>query len=406
MTFSGTRLREALASLASGGGYAAGALLLSAAVAAAVVLLLGGHPLKALAAIHAGSVATPASLTETLVKATPLAFTGLGIAVAFRCGVWNIGAEGQLLVGMLAAAFMALALPGIHPAVAVPVCLCAGAVAGMLWAALPALLRLRRDVPEVISTIMLNFLAVYLIQYLVRGPLKDPRSASDWSPLLPAGSHLPRLAVPGAGDGASLRLPDGTPVLALGVDAGRLHAGVLLALLVGVLLWLWLARSRTGFQIRAVGLNAEAARAAGMPVARVTTIAFLLSGALAGLGGAVEILGLVHRLYRYEPGSPGYGFSGIAVALLGQLHPAGVLTAALFFGGLTAGCNQMQRVAGVSFQVAYVIQAVVVLLLITLPRGRRFRVHRAEPPGYEGGKPPEIPAPPAGVASVPPAKAQ
>jgi ABC-type uncharacterized transport system permease subunit len=356
-----------------GAAAAIGVLVLALLVVALVVRLLGGDPVKALLALHRGSIGTSGALTETLIKTTPLLFTGLSVAVAFRGGIWNIGAEGQFLAGMLGTTVAALLLPPLPPLVGIPVCLAAGAVFGALWAAGPAALKLLRDVPEVISTIMLNFLAVYVIEYLVRGPLHDPRSEIDQSPLLPEWSYLPRLgALLGTrAEGLPpLRLPNGQPVLALGIETLRLHVGVLLAVATLAVVWVWLARSRSGFRILATGFNPSAARAAGIPVARTIAGAFLLSGALAGLGGAVEVLGLIQRLYRYEPGSPGYGFSGIAVALLGRLHPAGVLAAALFFGALTVGSNAMQREAQVSVHVAEVVQAAVVLLLIALPRLR------------------------------------
>lgn len=343
--------------------------LVTVGVIGAVVLLLGGDPTKALLAILAGSIGTPTSVAETLIKTTPLLFTGLSVAVAFRCGVWNIGAEGQFLAGMLGSAIAALYLPPLPPFVTVVLCLLAGSGAGGLWAVGPTLLKLKRDVPEVISTIMLNFLAVYLIEYLVRGPMHDPTSASDWSPLFPPRSYLPRvqdLTGIRALGGGSLILSSGQPVLALGIDVGRIHLGVGLAFLIAPLVWLWLSRTGVGFRTRAVGLNPVAAATAGLPVARTIAIAFLTSGALAGLGGAVEVLGLMQRMHRYAPGYPGYGFSGIAVALLAQLHPVGVVFSALFFGALSAGCGQMQRSAGIPVHVAYVIQAAVVLLLISV----------------------------------------
>ncbi|MBM3460261.1 MAG: ABC transporter permease [Armatimonadetes bacterium] len=350
-------------------GVLAGSVLLALGMGltAAVVLALGGDPGRALRAIHAGSLSSPSSLAETFLKATPLVFTGLSVAVAFRAGIWNIGVEGQFLVGMLGGTVAALLLPPLPGPLAVLVPLLAGSIAGLLWAAGPAFLKLRRQVPEVISTIMLNFLAVYLIEYLVRGPMKDPGSASDWSPLLPDATYLPRLSrwlgVQELG-GGSLALPGGTPLLATGVEAGRLHVGVLLAMLALVAAWLWLDRTGAGFRIRALGLGPSAARAAGISTASVARSAFLISGALAGLGGAVELLGIIQRLYRYAPGTPGYGFSGIAVALLGGLSPPGILGAALFFGALSAGCSQMQRSAAVSAQVASVVQAGLVLLLL------------------------------------------
>lgn len=368
-------------------------LLVAGGVVALVVLVLGGRPGEALSAILTGSTGTPAGLTETLIKAAPLILTGLSVTVAFRCGIWNIGAEGQLLMGMLGSAATALALPPLPPLVAVPLCLVAGAVSGAAWAGIAAWLKVRRDIPEVISTIMLNFLAVYLIEYLVRGPMRDPQSINDWSRPMPDWAQLARLremsGVRQVGDGA-LSLPNGQPVFALGLDAGHLHLGVLLAVAMTGAVWLWLARTGVGFRIRAVGFNPVAALTTGMRVDRTVWIAFLASGALAGLGGAIEQLSVISRLHRFAPGEPGYGFSGIAVALLAQLHPAGVLGSALFFGALSAGCDRMQRVAGISYHVAYVIQAVIVLLLACLPQGvSRFRNRKravSSPPGHEDTK--------------------
>ncbi len=353
----------------TGFGAVSGVVLLASGLMALVVLLLGGDPGRALAAIHTGSLASPGSLAETLLKATPLMFTGLSVAVAFRAGIWNIGAEGQFLMGMLGATLAALLLPPLPVIVGAPLCLLAGLLAGLIWAAGPALLKARRQVPEVISTIMLNFLAVHLIEYLVRGPLKDPRSASDWSPMLPEATYLPYLGsllgVRLLGGGA-IAWPGGPPVLATGIETHRLHIGVILAVAVLGGVWLWMDRTGAGFRLRALGFNPAAARSAGVATERAAATAFLISGALAGLGGAVEILGLIQRLYRYAPGSPGYGFSGIAVALLGGLEPLGVLGAALFFGALSAGCSQMQRSAGVSAQVALVVQSCLVFLLLLL----------------------------------------
>jgi ABC-type uncharacterized transport system permease subunit len=335
---------------------ALGIAALALIVIAVVVSALGGDAGKAVAAIWQGAVASRSGPVDSLLKATPLLMSGLAIAVAFRCGLWNIGAEGQFLAGMLGATAVSLALPRCSPWIGVPVCLAAAAVSGALWAAIPAYLKLKREVSEIISTIMLNFVIVYLIQYLVRGPMRDPNSINDWSAPIPEWCRLPRL----------MKLD----LFPKGADIGYLHVGVFVAVVIAGLTWLWLSRSSMGFRWRVVGLNPAAAATAGIPVSRTLAGAFLVSGALAGLGGGIEQLAVVARLFAYEPGRPGYGFSGIAVALLGQLHPMGVLAAALFFGGLSAGCDKMQRDAGISFQVAYVIQAVLVLLLTALPRFR------------------------------------
>lgn len=388
-------LRERLLPLARGLGLLLGSVLVAVGLVALIVRLLGGDPDQALRALHAGSIAYPRSLTETLIRSTPLIFTGLSVAIAFRCGIWNIGAEGQFLVGMLGSTLAALFLPALPPLIGAPVCLLAGGVAGALWAAVAAQLKLRRNVSEVISTIMLNFLAVFLLDYLVRGPLRDPASIDDVSAALPAWARLHRFSrLFGLKEigGGSLALPGGPPAVALGLDAGYLHAGVALAVAAALALWFWSARSGAGFRLRAVGLNPTAAAAAGIGVERTVWTVFLLSGFLAGLAGGVEQLASVSRLHRYAAGEPGYGFSGIAVALLGGLHAPGVLASALFFGALRAGCDQMQRSAGISYHVAYVIQAALVLLLLSLPRfrlpalGRRRGAPRvADPNGAAEG---------------------
>lgn len=367
------RLPDRAAPLLRALAVAAGCLLVAVGLVAVIVRLLGGDPVPALRALHAGSVAYPRSVTETLIRSTPLILTGLSVAVAFRCGIWNIGAEGQFLVGMLGSTLAALFLPPLPPPLGPVVCLLAGGVAGAGWAALAAHLKLRRNVSEVISTIMLNFLAVFLLDYLVRGPLRDPASIDDVSPALPAWARLARFSrLFGVGEigGGSLRLPGGQPVVAVGLDAGYVHAGVLLAVGAALVVWFWSDRSAAGFRIRAVGLNPVAAAASGISVGRTVWTALLVSGFLAGLAGGVEQLASVSRLHRYAAGEPGYGFSGIAVALLGGLHAPGVLLSALFFGALRAGCDQMQRSAGISYHVAYVIQAALVLLLLAAPRVR------------------------------------
>jgi general nucleoside transport system permease protein len=311
-----------------------------------VVWLAGASPAAALRALVAGAVGSPDSLAESLVKAIPLILTGLAVALAFRCQIWNIGAEGQFLVGMLACLWLGVRGSALPALVLLPAALAAGAAAGALWAGVAAALKLLRGVPEVISTIMLNYVALRLVSFAVTGPLQEPERLAPQTALIAEGARLARLG-------------SGT----------RLHAGIYLALLatagVAVLLFLTV----TGFRIRAVGLNPVAAGAARIPVARTTALAFLYSGALAGLAGAVELSGVNHRIY--EGSSPGYGYTAIAVALLGRLHPAGVLLAGLFFGAMAAGSNEMQRSAGVSSVLVYVIQAVTIFLLVVLPQRSR-----------------------------------
>ena len=341
------------------------------AVAAVVIAVLGGDPGRAVPALLTGAAGSPAAVTESLHRATPLLFTGLAVAVAFRAGIWNIGAEGQLLMGMLAATAAALSLPELPAPLGTAICLAAGGAAGAAWAGIAAWLRTHREVPEIISTIMLNFLAVYLIEYLVRGPLRDTGSINDWSPPLPEHVRLGPAFGPAAPESAGVTWawPGGFS-LALGLDMRRLHSGVLLAAATAGAAWLWLARTRQGLGLLAAGLSPEAARASGLDTARLAWTAMLVSGLLAGLAGSVEQLAVISRLHRFAPGEPGYGFSGIPVALLGNLSPPGVALSALFFGALAAGCDRMQRAAGIPFQVAYVVQAALVLLLAARARPR------------------------------------
>jgi simple sugar transport system permease protein len=313
----------------------------------AIVALFGASPVTALSAWLRGAVGSAAGLTDSLLEATPLLLTGLGVALAFRCHLWNIGAEGQLLVGSLAAVCVGHA--GVHwPAwLLLPAVLAAGMMSGAVWAVLAAGMRVYRGVPEVIATIMLNFLGLYLVSWAVTGPLKEPGQDIPRTSLLPESAWLPLLG------------------------GGGLHAGLLLGLAAVVVVGFLLFYTVPGFRIRAVGLNSEAAAAAGLPVRQTLMLGFALSGALAGLAGAVQLAGVTHRVYSGS--SPGTGYTAIAVALVGRLHPLGVLLAALFFGALVAGSNEMQRTAGVSSVIASVMQAVVLLLLISAPRGRGHR---------------------------------
>jgi simple sugar transport system permease protein len=318
----------------------------------AVVLAAGGYDAGlALGALWRGSFGSgDAIASATLVRATPLVLTGLAVSLAFRAGVWNIGAEGQLLAGAAVAAAIALALPteGAPAALAVPAVLVGGAVAGGAWAGISALLRRRHGVPEVISTIMLNFVAASLVGWLVRGPLQEPLGIYPQSEAIPGASRLPFL--PGM----------------------RLHAGIVVAMLAaGCLAWV-LRATAAGFRIRAAGANPDAARSAGLiDVARTTMLAFLASGALAGLAGAVEVTGVTYALY--ENLSPGYGFTAIAVALLARLDPLYVVASGMLFGALEAGGAAMQRDAGVPAVLVEVVEAMIILGVLALGRVRARR---------------------------------
>jgi simple sugar transport system permease protein len=326
------------------------------AIVALSVLLLeaGGYDSSlALMALWNGSLGSSYALTSaTLVRATPFVLTGLAVALAFRAGVFNIGAEGQLLAGAAVSAVIGVKLGAPLGVLVLPAELAAGAVAGALWAGIAAWLRSRFRVLEVISTIMLNFVALHAVGYLVRGPLQEPLRIYPQSDALPAVAQMPKL-IPGT----------------------RLHWGLVAAVLAAVSLWWVLRYTAAGFRLRAAGANPHAARSAGLiDVGRVTVAAFLVSGALAGLAGAVELTGVTFALY--ENLSPGYGYTAIAVALLARLNPLAVIGTGFFFGALEAGAGAMQRDAGVPAAFVSVVEAGIVLAVIAFDRLRGLREDR------------------------------
>jgi len=294
---------------------------------------------------------TLALVSDVLVRATPLALTGLAVAIAFRGGVWNIGADGQFLAGATLAAWIGVMLGATHAAL--PLALLTGAAAGAVWAGIAGILRSRFGVLEVISTIMLNFVAAFGVSYLVRGPLQEPTHVYPQTSSIGTAAELPVL-VPGT----------------------RIHAGVLIALALAMAAWWAMRHTAAGFRLRATGANPFAARSAGLVDAeRVTMHAFLLSGALAGLAGAVEVCGVTYALY--ENLSPGYGYTAIAVALLARLNPIGTFVAAILFGALEVAASALQREAAIPSTTATVVEAVVILTVITVADWRARRVERA-----------------------------
>ena len=328
----------------------AGALLVSAMI----ITASGSSPIVAFGALFGGAFGSLESLSEVGVKTCPLLLTGLAIAVSFQAGVWNIGAEGQLLAGALARAALGTHGARVPAWLDLTVDLGVAAAVGAAWAGIAGQLKLRRNVNEVISTIMLNFIALGLISYLVQGPLMEAGGRYPQTDAILPGLSMPRLA------------------------PYRVHLGLFIALLAAAAVHVLLYRTVPGYEMRASGLNAAAARLAGIDVDRRLLMALMLSGALAGLAGGVEVSAVTRRLY--ERFSPGWGFTAIAVGLLGRLSPAGVVVAAFFFGALDAGSNAMQRIAGVSSVLISVIQATVIFFLVALERGRWL----TEPPRPDG----------------------
>ena len=290
-----------------------------------------------------------AFIVDTLVHATPLIITGLAVAIAFRAGIWNIGADGQFIAGATAAAWVGVSAPSEIGLLALPLALIAGAVAGGIWAAVAAWLRSRFGVLEVISTIMLNFIATYGASYLVRGPLQEPTHVFPQTSSIVSGARIPIL-----------------------IAGTRLHWGFVLGLLLAGVTWWVMRYSAVGFKIRASGLNPFAARSAGLiNVSRVTSAAFVASGAFAGIAGAIEVSGVTFALY--ENISPGYGYTAIAVALLAGLNPIGVIGTGILFGALETAAGTMQRNVGIPATTASVIEAVVILVVIGITQFRSRR---------------------------------
>lgn len=294
-------------------------------------------------ALLVGSVGSLNALSETITAAIPLVLAGLGLSLGFRAGLFNIGAEGQLLMGGIAAVVVGFSLPGLPFAILMPVCLLAGALMGALYASIAGWLRAATGAHEVISTIMLNLISYRLLDYILRLPAVQLSGRADpISKPVPPNAALPRLL-----DWIDPNL--------------RLHAGVFLMLAaVAVVYWL-LFRAKLGFEFRASGENPDAARYAGIRAGWVIVLAMAIAGALAGLAGANQVLGV---LGRATPGfSAGIGFDAIAVALLGRSHPVGVLLAGLLFGALEAGGRQMQVDAGVSIDLIGIIQALIIVFI-------------------------------------------
>jgi len=316
------------------------ALLLGVMILAAGLQLAGYDGVAALGALWRGAFGSwYAFSSATLVRAIPLIIIGLGISLAFRGGALNIGAEGQFYAGAIAATWVGLHVVGRPGVVAIPAVLAAAVLAGGAWVVVPVWLQLRYGVLEVISTLLLNFVAGALVSLMVQGPLQESKHIYPQSDPIAVTARLP--ALPGT----------------------RLHAGILIALLAAVLLWYVFARTLWGFRLLAVGAGPRAAViSGGIDARRMTAVALLGSGALAGLAGGIEVSGVSYALFQNL--SSGYGFTGIAVALLARLDPLGVLATGLLFGALEAGAGGMQREAGVPAVAVYVVEAVVILVIL------------------------------------------
>jgi ABC-type uncharacterized transport system permease subunit len=295
------------------------AVIAAFVVAGILILIIGDNPLQAYALLFGSAFSWPVGIGYTLFYATPLIFTGLAVLVAFRCGLLNIGAEGQLYIAAFATAWVGITFANLSPWLLIPMCFIAAIVGGGVWGAIPGILKARFGSHEVINTIMLNFLAVALVSYFIQYHYKAPGDPIMQSVPIAAGAHLPRLGqfIPA--------MPSWIP----------LNLAFILALICCALVYIFLWRTKWGYELRATGTNPTAAEYGGISVRKQIIIAMTISGALAGLVGINEVLG--HRYRYYDGFSDNYGYTGIAVALLGRNHPVGVIISALLFAILQRG---------------------------------------------------------------------
>jgi ABC-type uncharacterized transport system permease subunit len=303
-----------------------------------VILAIGADPIVAYASLLQAAFGDINGVAETMVKACPLMLAGLGIAMAYRAKFWNIGAEGQIYAGGILAAVIGIHLAGLPRVFLLPGTLLAGMLGGTLWGFIPGLLKARLKVNEVITTLMMNYIIIQLTAYLVTGPMRDTSSGITISPQLDQAAWLPII-----------------------IPKTRFHLGILLAIGSAFLMSWLIYKTVLGFQVRAVGEQSRTARFAGIPVERTIIWTMIISGALAGLAGGIEVSGVQHRLV--EAFSPGYGYLAIAVALLANLEPIGVILSSILFAALLNGADAMQRAAAVPIPVIYVIEGIVVLFI-------------------------------------------
>ena len=338
------------------------ATLAALGVGAVMLMIFDANPIVAYGAMLDGAFGSTNALADTLVKATPLLLVALGICIAFRGGVINIGGEGQLILGALASTVVGLLNPDMPGWQLIPLALLAGFIAGGFWGAIPGLLKAYFNVSEILSTIMMNAIAVQGMNYLLREPLIDPVQ-------LEAASRIPQTARLSA----AFDLPRLVPT--------RLHLGTGLAIIAAILVFIFLWRTVVGYRIRAVGLSPDASRYAGVSVPKHIVLSMLLSGALCGLAGAIQIYGLHHRMFT-DGSATGFtgsaGFNGIVVALFGQLHPLGAIPASFLFGALLAGANKLQRVMQVPSSFIVALNGLVVVFVVSADYWRRRLARRRE----------------------------
>jgi simple sugar transport system permease protein len=333
------------------------AVTVALVIGAIMLLVLEGSPVDGFKAMFKGAFGSADALTSTALKATPLLFVGIGITIAFRAKVINIGGEGQMVAGGLLSAMTALALPEMPAVIMLPVVLLAGIVGGAIWGAIPGALKAFYGVNEILATIMLNVVAVQLMNYLLRGPMIDPGE-------IERGTRIPQTE----------RLVESAD-LPLLFGSGRFHIGPLLAVLAAVAAYILLWRTPLGYRLRAVGHSPDASRYAGIRVKRTTVLALTLSGALCGLAGAVLVFGSESHRMVTDGSTAGFtgnaGFNGIVAALFGALHPLWTIPASFLFGGLLVGGLALQRAVQVPSALILALNGLVVIFVVSSERFKR-----------------------------------
>ncbi len=325
------------------------ALVITFILTSGLIIWGQANPFEAYYYFLIAPLSSKVSALEVLVKSTPLILTGISVTFAFVAGYYNIGAEGQLYAGAIVAAWLGVALKGLPAWVIIPSMLLGGFVAGLAWALVPALLRVRLAVDEVVTTLLLNSVMAYIVSALLNGPWRDPQSGWPQSPEIAPAAMLPKL-----------------------VARSQLHLGFLIALATVAVVWFILSRTGLGLKMRAVGLGRAAARFAGVDVERTMLIAALVSGGIAGIAGVVEVAGIQFHLIGDL--SPGYGYTGILIATLGALNPWGVALAAVFFGLIDTGAQTVSRALGVPVYLGEVTQATMLLVTLAMFAVQTYRV--------------------------------
>ena len=314
------------------------AIALALLIGAILMSIAGASPIAAYTALIQQSLFTFFGFGDTLKKMTPLLLTSLGVTIALRGGLFNIGGEGQIYLGALGSTLVGLYVSGLPAFIHIPLALLAGFIFGGIWGLIPGYLKAVGGVNEVIATLLLNYIAVNLISYLVQNPLKEANAPSPYSPLIAESARLPVI-----------------------FSEGFVPTGILLALIAAIVIWVLLELTPLGYQIMAVGFNPIASRYARIPVKRTMILVMVLAGGLAGLAGASEVMGLKYRLF--EQVSPGFGFDAIAIAFLSRGSTIAVVFISLFFAALQSGARAMQSVAGVPVTIVYAIQGLMVLFI-------------------------------------------